>query len=66
MSKLYKVPHTEIVKWAVEALQRSNFIAVQDGIIAGHPEDVVTALTPALEAVAIGFHEGYRLGRDSN
>lgn len=60
------MPHTEVVGWAVEALQRCNFMGAKDGIIAGHPEDVVAALVPALEAVAVGFHEGYRLGRDSS
>lgn len=54
-----RLPHTQLVEMAVEALKRSNFVGIDDGM---HPEDWAAALVPAIEAVAIGYGEGYRNG----
>ena len=50
---------TELLELAGEALQRAGYKHFQEG----HPEDMVAALVPALEAVAVGYSEGYRRGR---
>jgi len=50
----------QVVELAVEALRRSGYGIFAEG---GHPEDIVAGLTPALEAVAVGYSEGYRRGR---
>jgi len=59
----FRVAHTEVVEWAIEALTRANYGGIENGTFIGHPEDVVAALAPALEAVAVGYAEGYRRGR---
>lgn len=50
---------TDVVEWAVEALKRSGFRGLDEGM---HPEDWAAAITPAIEAVAVGYAEGYRRG----
>lgn len=45
----------ELLELAIEALKRSGF-----SIDRGHPEDLSAALVPAIEAVAVGYGEGYR------
>ncbi len=50
--------YAELVELAVEALQRSNMASEP-----GHPEDLAAALNPAIDAVALGFGEGFRRGR---
>lgn len=54
-----KVSLSELTEWAVEALKRSGFHGLDDGM---HPEDWAAAITPTIEAVAVGYAEGYRLG----
>lgn len=49
----------EVVEWATEALKRSGFRGLDEGM---HPEDWAAAITPAIEAVAVGYAEGYRRG----
>ena len=49
----------EVVEWATESLKRSGFRGLEDGM---HPEDWAAAITPAIEAVALGYAEGYRRG----
>ena len=60
MSRLgMRVDISEVIKWAVESLERSGYRGLTEGM---HPEDWAAAITPAIEAVAIGFAEGYRRG----
>lgn len=49
----------EVVEWATEALKRSGFRGLDEGM---HPEDWAAAITPTIEAVAVGYAEGYRRG----
>lgn len=49
----------ELVEWAVEALKRTGFTGLDKGM---HPEDWAAAIVPAIEAIGIGFSEGYRRG----
>lgn len=55
-----RMSHVELVDLAMEALRRANYMSLDDGM---HPEDWAAALVPAIEAVAIGFSEGYARGR---
>lgn len=48
----------ELLDLAIEALKRSGF-----SIENGHPEDLASAIIPAMEAVAVGYSEGYRRAR---
>ena len=48
---------SELLDLALEALGRSGF-----SLDPMHPEDLAAALTPAIEAVAVGFGEGYQRG----
>ena len=54
-----KVTLTELLELASEALQRTGYYNFEEG----HPEDLVAALVPTLEAIAVGYSEGYRRGR---
>lgn len=54
-----RVDLSELTGWAVEALKRSGFRSLDEGM---HPEDWASAITPAIEAVALGYAEGYRRG----
>jgi hypothetical protein len=53
-----RLSHTEVVEMAMEALKRSGHCGL-DGM---HPEDWAAALVPTIEAVALGYGEGYRNG----
>lgn len=44
-----------LLELATEALKRTNMYNE-----CGHPEDLAAALTPAIEAVAVGFGAGVR------
>lgn len=50
---------SEVVEWAVEALKRGGVRGLDEGM---HPVDWAAAITPAIEAVAVGYAEGYRRG----
>jgi hypothetical protein len=52
-----RVSAPELLGMALEALERSG-----RDITPMHPEDWAAALTPAIDAVAIGYSEGYRMG----
>ena len=52
-----RVELSELTDWAVEALKRSGYDTSPM-----HPEDWAAAITPAIEAVALGYGEGYRRG----
>lgn len=54
-----RVPINDVVEWAVEALKRTGYKGLDEGM---HPEDWAAAIVPAIEAVGIGFSEGYRRG----
>lgn len=54
-----RISHAEVVGMAVEALKRSGYYGIDQGM---HPEDWAAALVPAIEAVAVGYAEGYRYG----
>lgn len=53
-----RVELSELMSWAVEALKRSGYDTSPM-----HPEDWAAAITPAIEAVALGYGEGYRRGK---
>jgi len=53
-----RMTYQELVELAVEAIKRSNMHFPDPG----HPEDIAAALCPAIDAVALGFGEGYRQG----
>lgn len=42
------------------ALRHANYLGLDDGM---HPEDWAAALSTVMEAVGIGFAEGYRRGK---
>lgn len=52
-----RVSASELLGMALEALERSGHDTTPM-----HPEDWALALTPAIEAVAVGYGEGYRRG----
>jgi hypothetical protein len=52
-----RVSASELLGMALEALERSGH-----GTKPMHPEDWAAALTPAIDAVAVGYGEGYRRG----
>jgi hypothetical protein len=56
MSEMH-MSYAELVELAREALKRANMANEP-----GHPEDLAAALAPAIDAVALGFGEGYRRG----
>lgn len=58
----FNVTPGELMEMALEALRRSNALFTESG----HPEDIVASLCPAMEAVAVGFGEGYRRGREAS
>ncbi len=51
------VSASELLGMALEALERSGHDSK-----AMHPEDWAAALTPAIDAVAVGYGEGFRRG----
>lgn len=55
-----RVELSKITEWAIESLKRSGYQGLDQGM---HPEDWAAAITPAIEAVCLGFSEGYRRGR---
>lgn len=55
----FNTTYEDLLKLAVEALDRTKM-----NNSPGHPEDLVAHLVPALEAVAVGYTEGYRAGRE--
>lgn len=59
MRKGMRVSHEHVVDLAIEALKRSGYSGLDEGM---HPEDWAAALVPAIEAVALGYGEGYRNG----
>ena len=52
-----RVELSELTRWAIEALKRSGYDTSPM-----HPEDWAAAITPAIEAVALGYGEGDRRG----
>jgi len=52
-----RVELSELTDWAIEALKRSGYDTSPM-----HPEDWAAAIAPAIEAVALGYGEGYRRG----
>lgn len=59
MKQGMRVPYEEVIEWAMESLRRSGYRGLDEGM---HPEDWAAAITPAIEAVALGYGEGYRRG----
>lgn len=54
-----RVSIEEVIEWAVEALKRNGYTGLDEGM---HPEDWAATIIPAIEAVGIGYSEGYRRG----
>lgn len=54
-----RVELSELMGWAIEALKRTGYKGLDEGM---HPEDWAAAIAPAIEAVALGYGEGYRRG----
>lgn len=61
MSDGMRVPIDELMRWVLESLKRSGYKGLDGGM---HPEDWAAAIIPAIEAVGIGFSEGYHRGRN--
>ena len=54
-----RVSIDEVVEWALKALKRSGYNGLDEGM---HPEDWAATIVPAIEAIGIGYSEGYRRG----
>ena len=55
VSRYKDLDYNFLLELATEALKRTGMY-----IKCGHPEDLAAALTPAIEAVALGFGAGVR------
>lgn len=53
----FNTTYEDLLRLAIEALDRTKM-----NNSPGHPEDLVAHLVPALEAIALGYAEGYRQG----